>query len=331
MHVFLSFHPDSKQDQEVAGHLFDLLRQHRITPVSVNLRGTYGDKILAGLRKFPYRIDYFVVLLSKSYLESAWHHLELAAFLMYEERRHRRGRMIVPVVLDGGAIHPLLVGRPPACRIEPTNIARPCADLLKHLHGAPRPKPKVFVVMKLGDDALNHAYHTAMVPAIQAAGFKPIRIDQYENAENVPVKILNRIDTSDVVLADMTGERPNCYFEAGYARGLGKELILTVRRTPQTALGLHFDLAGNRFIVWSSVDELKEQLTRRFNAIRERDRRYRKRSDGTPPPSHGGNGAITPSRRRHLDDGQHRGPLHEPFRPPVERDFPELRRRAVDD
>jgi hypothetical protein len=55
---------------------------------------------------------------------------------------------------------------------------------------------------------------------------------------------------------DMTNERPNVYYEIGYAMGLDKRLILTSKsQTP-----VHFDLHGYNRIEWSGSENLKRQL-----------------------------------------------------------------------
>lgn len=62
----------------------------------------------------------------------------------------------------------------------------------------------------------------------------------------------------------LTGERPNCYFEAGYAHALRKQLILTIRKGEK----VHFNLAERRFIEWATGKELLDAHYRRLESIR---------------------------------------------------------------
>ena len=127
------------------------------------------------------------------------------------------------------------------------------------------PEPQVFVIMKFGDAALDSAYEGVMKPVIEEYGLKTIRIDEVQNSGRINDQILDTIASSQYVLADLTGERPNCYYECGFAHALGKELILTIRDTDQ----VHFDLAGYRFIQWSTELDLRKNLRKRFKTLTE--------------------------------------------------------------
>ena len=86
-----------------------------------------------------------------------------------------------------------------------------------------------------------------------------------------------QIRRSAFVVADFTavargyerkqGERPaiaNVYFEAGFAQGLGKTVIRTVR---EDCVGdLHFDIRQFSHIVWTDAADLKRRLTARILA-----------------------------------------------------------------
>ena len=50
--------------------------------------------------------------------------------------------------------------------------------------------------------------------------------------------------SSRLVVADLTHERPNAYFELGYARGLGKTVITIARRDSN----IHFDVKDWTYI-----------------------------------------------------------------------------------
>lgn len=125
------------------------------------------------------------------------------------------------------------------------------------------PKNQVFVIMKFGSKELDSAYEGVIRPVIESHGYKAVRIDEIQDSGKITDQVLEHIATSKYVLADLSGERPNCYYEAGFAHALGKQLILTIRKSDT----IHFDLAGYRFIQWETEAELRRELNRRFQNL----------------------------------------------------------------
>ena len=130
-----------------------------------------------------------------------------------------------------------------------------------------KPKDQVFVVMKFGDKPLDSAYEGVIVPEIERQGLKVVRIDEIQDSGKITDQVLEAISSSKYILADLSGERPNCYYECGFAHALGKELILTIRSSDS----IHFDLAGYRFITWETEAELRRKLRIRFESLMESD------------------------------------------------------------
>jgi len=124
-------------------------------------------------------------------------------------------------------------------------------------------KRQLFVIMKFGDPDLDSAYRGVIYPVAKEFGYRAIRIDDIEDSGKITDEILSCIAESKVILADLTAERPNCYYEVGVSHTLGKELILTVKKGEP----VHFDLAGYRFIQWATEQELRLKLSKRLESI----------------------------------------------------------------
>lgn len=142
--------------------------------------------------------------------------------------------------------------------LKSTHTFPPASSILQ-MAFAP-PKNEVFVVMKFGDKLLDSAYAGVIKPTIKAHGMECVRIDEIQDSGQITDQVLQHIATSKYILADMSGERPNCYYEAGFAHALGKPLILTIQKKD----GIHFDLAGYRFIQWETENELRQGLQKRL-------------------------------------------------------------------
>jgi hypothetical protein len=116
---------------------------------------------------------------------------------------------------------------------------------------------------------------------IELAGYKPVRIDQKEHNNKIDDEIIAEIRRSKFVVADFTcgmvskNENANIcddiaiarggvYFEAGFAKGLGKEVIWTVRE--DLLKHVHFDTRQFAHIVWKDAEDLKEKLSKRISA-----------------------------------------------------------------
>jgi len=94
-------------------------------------------------------------------------------------------------------------------------------------------------------------------------GAVAIRIDKEHALDELVKRIKEEIRKSIFVIADLTDERPSCYFEAGYADALGKPIIFVASResvvNPKTKTSIHFDIHRNVYYFVNHT-ELKEKL-----------------------------------------------------------------------
>jgi len=69
------------------------------------------------------------------------------------------------------------------------------------------------------------------------------------------------IEQAEFIICDLTHERPNVYYELGYAHGVGnksRNILLIANRETR----LHFDIAPLRVRHYRSIEELRALLAR---------------------------------------------------------------------
>lgn len=101
-------------------------------------------------------------------------------------------------------------------------------------------------------------YYAAMKRAAKQTGLplELMRVDQVEGDYDISQKVLTQISAADIVIADFTLSPHNVYYEAGFARGEGKRLILTAHK----GTVLEFDVRNWRTIFYKNATELEAAL-----------------------------------------------------------------------
>jgi hypothetical protein len=121
-------------------------------------------------------------------------------------------------------------------------------------------KNTCFVIMPFGGD-FDEYYSQIYKPAIEDVGLKAIRADDLSRPSTIVSDIWEMINSSKLILADLSTLNPNVMYELGLAHAIAKPVILL----SESIDIVPFDLRGLRVIVyyknkprWS--DSLSEQI-----------------------------------------------------------------------
>ncbi|MBA7678116.1 hypothetical protein ES703_86387 [subsurface metagenome] len=138
-------------------------------------------------------------------------------------------------------------------------------------------------IFQPGKRDLDLVCEKAIVPTLKSCGFDPKRVDKHTMGRLLKSEIVEFIISSDIIVADLTNERPNCYLEIGYAMGLDRfrNLILTAREDhnqdspnyKKEGPKIHFDLSGYDILFWEPDNlvgfkaELEKRIRRRIATL----------------------------------------------------------------
>jgi hypothetical protein len=103
----------------------------------------------------------------------------------------------------------------------------------------------------------------AIKVAATTCGISAERVDEAESNNRITDRILESIAKAEFVIVDLTNERPNVLFEAGFAHGIGKIPIYVARE----GTTIHFDVKDYPVIQFRNMKELKDGITRRLIAL----------------------------------------------------------------
>lgn len=120
-----------------------------------------------------------------------------------------------------------------------------------------------FIAMSFSPE-LDGIYNDGIAPAIIEAGYSPNRVDLVEHNEKICDFIIKEIRASKFMVADMTFQRANVLFEAGFAHGLNRPVIWTCRN--DTRIEEIFDTRQYNHIIWENAADLKKRLYNRIMA-----------------------------------------------------------------
>jgi len=120
----------------------------------------------------------------------------------------------------------------------------------------------VFVIMsfdKIFDDLYKAMKNAAKL--IEKNGVIIERVEESRGSYIITDKIESCIRKARLIICDVTVKSPNVYYELGFARALGKEVILTAKKNTE----LPFDIKAHDTKFYSSEVDLQDILTDELN------------------------------------------------------------------
>jgi nucleoside 2-deoxyribosyltransferase len=125
-----------------------------------------------------------------------------------------------------------------------------------------------FIAMEFSDDTKEIGEDFSC--AIRAAGYSPMIIRDKDHNNQIVPEILSEIDKSRFLVMDASFPNYGAYYEAGYALGKGKQVIICCSEErfddEDKQKRPHFDIAQKSMVIWRTREELVEKLRKRIKA-----------------------------------------------------------------
>ncbi len=137
-------------------------------------------------------------------------------------------------------------------------------------------KNVIFFVIPFGKEDVDSVYRQVYEPVTKELGYEAIRIDQIDDGRPKVNQIIDQLSHAYFIVGDLTYERPNCYYEIGYAHAIRSEehhRIIICAKDDHVPDKVHFDLRVYDVLGWSlaAIDtfrtRFKERLVQRSKML----------------------------------------------------------------
>ena len=126
-------------------------------------------------------------------------------------------------------------------------------------------KGLVFVIMPFQGQDMADAY-AAMKDECKKLRLRCVRVDENTGSGIVIGEITSLIERCEFIICDLTHERPNVYYELGYAHGVGNE-AMDILLVAKEGTNLHFDIAPLRVQYYVSSENLRSIVSRNLKRM----------------------------------------------------------------
>ncbi|MBU6172271.1 MAG: hypothetical protein KGQ60_00610 [Planctomycetes bacterium] len=126
-------------------------------------------------------------------------------------------------------------------------------------------KGLVFVAMSFSQPGMNDAF-SAIKDSCRQEKLNAKRVDENVSSGFIILEIVDLIEQAEFIIFDLTYERPNVYYELGYAHGVGNapsNILLLARE----GTSLHFDIAALRVNFYDSTESLRKIVRESLRAM----------------------------------------------------------------
>jgi hypothetical protein len=149
--------------------------------------------------------------------------------------------------------------------IDPRNGAANVSDVVSgilRLIGGLKP-PRAFFVRLLNTKAAEFAdvedyFKNVVSPVVTEFGYEPMQMGKLKS-ENawMEVEIFEMLHNAGVVIVDLTGLRPNCFTEMGYAFGRARKVIVTAAE----GTSIPFDTTTYEAVMWKAPNSTNDKVS----------------------------------------------------------------------
>ncbi|HYJ85290.1 MAG TPA: response regulator [Pyrinomonadaceae bacterium] len=136
------------------------------------------------------------------------------------------------------------------------------AESKRRKRGA-RGKRQALVLMPFAEE-FDEVYSTVK-EVFEHLGYRCERMDDIQYVGNVMTMLYEKLEESEFIIADITGNNPNVFYEIGYADALSK-IVIILKHESSTA---PFDVHVRRSLIYEDTAQLKEALTTMVKALKE--------------------------------------------------------------
>lgn len=183
-------------------------------------------------------------------------HLELIRFVERNTGRASRLQQTLSGLFPDGTV----------TRTQERQSRSSATERLRSVGRSSLSKRHVFVAMPFADH-MEDVYHYGIQNAVNAVGWLCERADLSSFTGDVMQWVQQRIKSASLVIADLTGANPNVYLELGFAWGCGIPVVLLAKDTTD----LQFDVRGQRCLLYKSIKDLEDKLSRELAGLGTRD------------------------------------------------------------